>query len=292
MKRHEAEKVLGGYAAGILTEAEQRALFAAALADQAVFDALVDEETLRDLLADPEARRRILDALAPVPRLWRRPAFIGLAASLFVLAVTSLVVLRHPETQAFRSAGPVDDRRPVQAPKPGTPTEAPAPAVSLPAKAKPARPGKVEPSPVAPVPEPVEAFADKAELQAVPPPPAPALAGAAPRLAKATRPPGNAERAREPFETRLERLPDGRARLEVLWRQEGHLYALKRSVDRTVVLAGQDLARPGSRAAVFEFALDPQDLVDVYLLAAPAEDPAALPAQGPVDGTRRRVFPE
>ena len=37
-------KLLGGYAAGTLTPEERRALFDAALADQALFDALADEE--------------------------------------------------------------------------------------------------------------------------------------------------------------------------------------------------------------------------------------------------------
>lgn len=107
MKRREAEKLLGGYAAGILTEAERRVLFGAALEHQEVFDALMDEEALRELLADPAARRHLLSILsepaAPKVRpLWRKPAVLGLAASLFLVVTTSLVLRRQPITTLQR----------------------------------------------------------------------------------------------------------------------------------------------------------------------------------------------
>lgn len=188
--------------------------------------------------------------------------------------VTSVVVLRHPDAQAFRSAGPADDSRPVQAPRP-----APEPVLPpTPGKAKRAAPArKADPASPVPVEASAEAFADKAELQAVPAPPAPppALAGAAARMAKAApRAKEVADHAQEPFEARLERLPDGSARLDVVWRQEGHLYVLKRSPAWTVMLAARETlpAAPGSTAAVFAFDLGPQDQVDVYVLAAPAAD--------------------
>jgi hypothetical protein len=101
----EAERLLGGHAAGILTPEERRALYAAALKDQALFDALADEEALRALLADPQARAHLLAVLAPAesapPKaparpLWRRPSVLGLAASLFLL-VTTRAVLRRTE---------------------------------------------------------------------------------------------------------------------------------------------------------------------------------------------------
>lgn len=105
--RHEAEKLLGGFAAGILTEAERTLLFKEALDHQEVFDALMDEETLRELLADPEARRELLDALvaeakpasAPLRPLWRSPAWVGAAASLFLILTTTLVMKRVPPGQ-------------------------------------------------------------------------------------------------------------------------------------------------------------------------------------------------
>jgi hypothetical protein len=65
---------------------------------QELFDALMDEEVLRELLADPAARRKLLAALAgpgQVRTFWRRPAVLGLAASLFLLVTTSVVLLRR-----------------------------------------------------------------------------------------------------------------------------------------------------------------------------------------------------
>ncbi|HEX4846198.1 MAG TPA: hypothetical protein VFV26_08265, partial [Geothrix sp.] len=105
MKRAEAEKLLGGYATGTLTESERRMLCEAALAHQDLFDALADEEALRELLADPAARAQLLAALAPSSELappkvvpfWRRPGVIGAAAGLLVATTAGLVVLRSPE---------------------------------------------------------------------------------------------------------------------------------------------------------------------------------------------------
>ncbi|HEY3400611.1 MAG TPA: hypothetical protein VGK03_08270 [Geothrix sp.] len=105
MKRAEAEKLLGGYATGTLTESERRMLFEAALEHQDLFDALADEEALRELLADPAARAHVLAALAPssegappkIVPFWRRPGVIGAAAGLLVATTAGLVVLRSPE---------------------------------------------------------------------------------------------------------------------------------------------------------------------------------------------------
>lgn len=104
MKRAEAEKLLGGYATGTLTEEERRALFEAALEHQDVFDSLADEEALRELLADPAARAHVLVALAPragggspkVVPFWRRPGVIGAAAGILMAATAGLAVLRSP----------------------------------------------------------------------------------------------------------------------------------------------------------------------------------------------------
>lgn len=103
MRHPDPEKLLGGYAAGILTETEKTALFAAALEHQELFDALADEEALRELLADPTTRRHLLALLEepraqrPIP-LWRRPATLGLAAGLLLMVTTSLVMWQreHP----------------------------------------------------------------------------------------------------------------------------------------------------------------------------------------------------
>lgn len=91
MKPGDAEKLLGGYAAGTLTPEERRALFSAALEDQQIYDALVREEPLRDLLADPAARANLLAALDNVPKPWYyrevHPGIIAAAVSAVVIAV-------------------------------------------------------------------------------------------------------------------------------------------------------------------------------------------------------------
>lgn len=97
MTHLDAEKLLGGHAAGILTPEEKQVLFTAALANQELFNALADEEALRELLADPDTRRHLLALLAePTPAkispFWHRPALLGLAASFFVLVTTSVVL--------------------------------------------------------------------------------------------------------------------------------------------------------------------------------------------------------
>jgi hypothetical protein len=102
VKQAEAEKLLGGYAAGILGEAERKALFAAALDHQDLFDALMDEEALRELLAEPAAKAKLLEALSsPAPPkvvpFWRRTGVLGAAASLIVAATAGFAYLRSPE---------------------------------------------------------------------------------------------------------------------------------------------------------------------------------------------------
>jgi hypothetical protein len=121
VKHVEAERLLGGYATGTLTEAERQLLLAAALEHQDIFDALMGEDALKELLADPEAKARLLAALAPaapkVTPFWRRPGLLGAAASLMVATLAGLAYLRSPgerlpamQQKAARSA-------PVQAPE-------------------------------------------------------------------------------------------------------------------------------------------------------------------------------
>jgi hypothetical protein len=126
MKRAEAEKLLGGYAAANLSEAERRSLFEAALEHQDLFDALADEEALRELLADPAARAHVLAALAPAPPrivpFWRRPGVIGAAAGIIMAVTAGLAVLRSPEAQiSLPAAKPVVSQAPVPAPSASTP---------------------------------------------------------------------------------------------------------------------------------------------------------------------------
>ena len=314
MNRPEAEKLLGGYAAGILTEAEKRILFDAALGDQALFDALLDEEALRELLADPEARERLLAVLprpgeGQVRRFWRRPAVIGLVASLFALVTTSLVILRRPEVPVFRSMpeAPRDTGTPPPRPRPGekaeaAPLQAPPRKPSLPSKPRQAgAPERLERAEAAPGPVAAEAPAPPAEVSRSVPmtsksldfPFDPESLEAAPKGAKTARSKlaMAPETAAAPFETRLERLPDGQARLRVTWGRHGYLYVLKRTPSATTVVAPK-VAAGDEGVTLFEFILDGRDLVDVYLLREPAKDPGSLPAEGPVAGERRRVHPE
>src|SRR5450432_1791026 len=103
MKDEDVSNLLGGFAAGILTERERERLFTAALHDQKLFDALADEEVLRDLLADPNTRRQLLQAIEPAqPGVWdriagwmRRPAYWAIAGS--VIAALVIGVALHRE---------------------------------------------------------------------------------------------------------------------------------------------------------------------------------------------------
>jgi hypothetical protein len=211
MKREDIEKLIGGYATGSLTEQERRALFEAALSDQALFEALAGEEAFREVLLDPRCRRQIDQALRPAPGFlervagWaRRPHAWALAGSLAATAAIALLVIRteqapQPEIQLAR-------QNKVQAPAPAA--DAPPPAVmpprragstpAPPAQQKPA-PGKKEASPASggvaggvvggiipaqPAPSaPAEQAPELAESRAVAPPPPPAMAAEAPPAA-------------------------------------------------------------------------------------------------------------
>src|SRR4051794_16090701 len=96
MTPEEIRKLLGGYATGTLTDAEQQALFAAALEDQALFDELAREEPVRELLHDPSARAEMLAAVQERPKVWAwwRPAAVLAMAG--VAAVAVLVMRPKP----------------------------------------------------------------------------------------------------------------------------------------------------------------------------------------------------
>jgi hypothetical protein len=96
MNREDIRKLLGGYAAGTLTAAEQEALLAAALEDQELFDALMKEEALRDVLQDPASKAELLAALdqAPArPAWWNWRPLIG-AVAMAGLALGTVAVWR------------------------------------------------------------------------------------------------------------------------------------------------------------------------------------------------------
>jgi hypothetical protein len=101
MNPRDIQKLLGGYATGILTDAEQQALFAAALDDQELFDALAREQSLRDLLRDPAGRAQLLASLDQGPaRRWAWwpgavAAALAGAAAVAILAVR--INVRQPQ---------------------------------------------------------------------------------------------------------------------------------------------------------------------------------------------------
>jgi len=122
MNPRDIEKLLGGYAAGTLTDAEQQALCEAALHDQALFDALVREQPLRDLLRDPASRERLLAALDPPPRrawLWRP---VAAALAMAAIAVVAVSIARRPRpvliSRAVQPAAPAVSGKPQAATQP------------------------------------------------------------------------------------------------------------------------------------------------------------------------------
>lgn len=160
MKRRELERLLGEYSAGTLSEAEQRALYEAALQDQTVFDALADEQALKELLDDAEVRRRLLEALTAARSSWRermaswlrRPpvwATAGCAASLLI-AVAVMVSGRKPPggvQVAWRAETPAP---PTAISPPPSPAAEPVRAPQRAARPAPARTERAAPKPVAP----------------------------------------------------------------------------------------------------------------------------------------------
>lgn len=158
MKRGDIEKLLGGYAAGILTDEEKRELFAAALEDQRLFDALAGEETLRELMADPRARAELLDAVAPRSySFWerlqaaiRRPAAWGLAGTVAAAVFVAAFVI---QTQlGKRPATPPVETAALQ--RPAEPESPPPPRLKEP-PATHSTPARTE-KPAAPKPPPAE----------------------------------------------------------------------------------------------------------------------------------------
>ena len=313
MNRAQAGKLLGGFAAGILTEAEKTALFTAALEHQALFDALADEEALRQLLADPAARAELLAVFPrPAVRLWRRPAFVGLAAGLFLLVTTSMVLLRRGEPPQLRTSPPAQaipeaakaetfatsatEPVPPPAPKPKpapardkgvgnrTSEEAPGRTLSVAESSRAEGKAKTAVSDQATAPK---AVAELEQPQAAPAFLARAAKGAAPPS------PAPAPPVPQPLSTLLEPLPDGRTSLRVSWGPGGHLYVLLRTPAGVRVLQASRtaLGPDGRSTSTFETPLAAQDKLDVYVLPQPAGDPAAIPEAGPADGRHQRVHP-
>lgn len=146
MRREDIPKLLGGYATNTLTPEERKALFAAALEDQALFDALAAEEALRETLEDPQARRAIERALEERPQNWlsrvwaalRAPRVWALSAAVAGAVIVGAVAIqvKKKEPAAFEMAK-------LQTPAPRPATE-PAPAAPA---APPQDLSKVQPQP-------------------------------------------------------------------------------------------------------------------------------------------------
>lgn len=331
MTPREAGKLLGGYATGTLTEAERGALFAAVLEDQELFDALADEEALRELLADPDVRARLLAGLARssggalIP-FWRRPAAMGLAASILA-AVGVGLLLRHGHSPAMpQGRAPVLSEESPKAPvpaqppaesKPGSETRQtrpfakparrsdrpaiapppPAPASSLAADAAAGVPGSADlsaPSTADHLAAPSPAR-EKAEAKSAPTPPmAQAAAGVAGNFyAQGLVPDATKNRSALPAPTwSLEPAPAGSFRLRVRWGPEGHLYLLSRGPLGTSSLAATSTSsQGGKRESLFSGDIGTGSVLDLYLLPVESSAPEALPAEGSLQGFRERVWP-
>ncbi len=330
MRHLDPEKLLGGYAAGILTEAEKTVLFTAALEHQELFDTLADEEALRELLADPATRQHLLTLLEeprarrPIP-FWRRPATLGLAASLFAMVTTSLVLWQreHPVPPAPATPAPkAEAKAPSPAPAaPGAPaqgektrpmaSEFRANQAERPLPAEPTQAPTLNASPMmkaAPAPPQAGAVvevvasaatSDKSEVTT-------GIAEAKESLERLPTQRALAERATlAPGVTggspgtkgpavptwTMESIEGGRLRLTILWATGEHLYLLRRApsgTQRLMPLAS--IPGPsGTTRSTFEFPLDPRDNLDLYLLHHPETHPERLPATGTVDGFRQRL---
>jgi hypothetical protein len=135
----DAEKLIGGYATGTLSEAERNALFAEALNNQTLFDALANEEALRELLADPVARRQLLATLEKKPEsalqrfsAWFfRPLTMGVAAGVAAAGLAVVIVpkvmdrQRAEEVAVYREApSATSTSQPVPEQAPQTPPAA------------------------------------------------------------------------------------------------------------------------------------------------------------------------
>ncbi len=147
MSREEIQKLLGGYATGTLTTAEQRALFEAALEDQELFDQLAHEQALHDLLREPSARAQVVEALERPRRGWVGwtrawwPAAAAISVACAALLVVFAVGRRRQEPVQVATYRPAEQARPAEtappAASPVMPAPPPAPIRATPAAPKP-----------------------------------------------------------------------------------------------------------------------------------------------------------
>ncbi|HEV8144922.1 MAG TPA: hypothetical protein VGP79_01000 [Bryobacteraceae bacterium] len=108
MNRDEIRKLLGGYATGTLTAAEQKLLFEAALDDQELFDELEREQALKEMLDQPGARSRLVAALEPATPTakswWSKPWPWAAAATVAMGVVIAVALWPKPHKVELYSA--------------------------------------------------------------------------------------------------------------------------------------------------------------------------------------------
>jgi len=90
-----------------------------------------------------------------------------------------------------------------------------------------------------------------------------------------------------------ETLPDGATQVTVAAPRAVRVYLLRRGTTGVEVLVPRIAeAEPGAPALWrFRVRLAPGDTLDLYRMNGPVADPAALPAEGSVDGLRTRIHP-
>jgi len=206
VNREDVRKLIGGYATGTLTEAEQRALFAAALEDQDLFDELAGEQAFKDLLEVPGARERLLTAVAPAPKArkqswWAWGAIAAAATAGIVLFVATRTSVPEPAIQvATVKQEPAPPPVEVDAPKGAV---ASPPSVALRRQEAPApQPKQNAFGLVAPVQPADQRLGDKVAVVAPPPPvaspPAPAVLSEEVRIQGV--PPQPGQQAQQPIQ--------------------------------------------------------------------------------------------
>lgn len=148
-------ELLGGYATGSLTDAEQKALFEAALTDHTLFEELMREQALKETLAAPGVRRELIAALEPKPaRRWQWTwAAWSAAGALAATAVIGIILTREPKPQLTATSAPKRVERMQESAPPAETRRAPEPEAKLAEKPAPkemaarAKPKKETPPP-------------------------------------------------------------------------------------------------------------------------------------------------
>lgn len=168
MTREEAQKLIGGYATGSLTESERASLFNAALEDQDLFDELAAEHSLKELIDSPGARDRLVAALTPETAGQPKRVWWPWAAALAfgVAGFTVWMMKPHPvEAPVEMAQAPTDRFGSYQSVPAQQPEMAPAQAEKTVPNARAPKAKKAEETPV---PE-QRAATDDVEIAAAPP---------------------------------------------------------------------------------------------------------------------------